>query len=102
MSGKKIKIDEHKAGVLNAEQRLSVFFMPDGKPAPAVMTPEEVSEFLRLDRSGLRCLKYWRDTNQIAGIRLGKRLRFTLSEVMRFLEQKEEKSRHNGYEGQRS
>ncbi len=75
---------------------VSIPFMPDGKPAPAVMTPDEVAVFLRLDGSGLRCLKYWRDTNQIAGVRLGKKLRYTLPEVLRFLEQK---SRHNGYTG---
>lgn len=71
------------------EQLFSVVFMPSGKPAPAVMTSAEVIKFLRLDADkGLRCLKYYRDQEQLIGVRIGRKVRYPLSEVMRFLAQK--------------
>ncbi|MCJ7777766.1 MAG: hypothetical protein MUP16_05580, partial [Sedimentisphaerales bacterium] len=60
---------------LQTEQTFSVSFMPDGRPAPAVMTSVEVIEFLRLDGKGDRTLKYWRDIGLLRGVRLGKTLR---------------------------
>ncbi len=68
------------------------FFMPDGRPAPAVMTSDEVAAFLRLSGDGLRTLKYWADTGQLRGIILGKRRRYLLSEVLKFLALKQTKN----------
>lgn len=76
-----------------AEQTFSVVFMPDGRPAPAVMTSEELIEFLRLDGKGERTLKYYRDEGELCGIRIGRKVRYPLDEVLRFLAQKVEKSR---------
>ena len=71
-----------------------VIFLPSGRPAPGVMTAEEVAEFLRLDGGDpLRTLKYWRDQGQLTGIRLGRRVRYPLDEVLRFLARKTEESR---------
>lgn len=65
--------------------------MPDGRPAPAVLTADEAIELLRLDGAGgLRTLKYYRDEGQLVGIRIGRKVRYPLSEVMRFLAQKVE------------
>lgn len=79
-----------------AEQTFSVAFMPDGRPAPAVMTSSEVIEFLRLDGNGERCLKYYRDEGKIVGIRIGRKVRYPLDEVLRFLAEKVVKNRSNG------
>ena len=76
-----------------AEQTFSVVFMPDGRPAPAVMTGEELIEFLRLDGKGERTLKYYRDEGELCGIRIGRKVRYPLDEVLRFLAQKVAKSR---------
>ena len=69
-----------------AEQTFSVVFMPDGRPAPAVMTGEELIEFRRLDGKG-------RDEGELCGIRIGRKVRYPLDEVLRFLAQKVAKSR---------
>jgi hypothetical protein len=77
-------------------------FMPDGKPAPAVLTAEEAVAFLRLDGSGgLRTLKYYRDEGLLIGVRIGHKVRYPLSEIMRFLNQKVELSRSVGLRSHR-
>jgi len=73
---------------LQAEQTFSVAFMPDGRPAPAVMTADETAAFLRLDGKGERTLKYWRDIGLLHGVRLGKTLRYRLCDVESFLAKK--------------
>lgn len=71
-------------------------FMPDGRPAPAVMTSEEVIEFLRLDGKGERTLKFYRDEGKIVGVRIGRKVRYPLDEVLRFLAEKVAKNKSNG------
>lgn len=64
-------------------------FLPDGRPCPAVLTADELIGLLRLDGEHPgRCLKYWRDTGQLRGIRLGKTLRYRLCDIQGFLERK--------------
>jgi hypothetical protein len=71
------------------EQQIA--FMPDGKPAPAVLTGEEVIVFLRLETGyGLRTLKYWRDEGLLVGFRLGRKVRYRLVDVLDFLNKKAE------------
>jgi len=77
-------------------------FMPDGRPCPGVMTAEETAAFLRLDGNGVRALKYWRDQGELIGIRIGRKVRYPLNEVLRFLAQKVEKNKSIGYGSQRS
>ena len=86
--------------LLYSEQKIP--FMPDGKPAPAVLTGEEAAAFLRLDGTGQRALKYWRDQGELTGIRIGRKVRYSLNEVMRFIAEKEAKNKSNGLESQRS
>jgi len=76
--------------VLDHAQYASIPFLPDGRPCPAVLTAEETALFLRLDGDGktLRALKYWRDTGQLRGVRLGKRVRYRLCDVEAFLDRK--------------
>ncbi len=85
------------------EQILSVVFLPDGRPAPAVLTAAETIELLRLDgNSPERTLKYYRDEGLLIGVRIGRRVRYPLNEVMRFLAQKVVLSKSNGFAGQHS
>ena len=77
------------------QQKLqSIVFLPDGRPAPAVLTAEETISLLRLDNKNPgRTLKFYRDEGLLVGVRLGKRLRYPLAEVLRFLVEKAEKQR---------
>lgn len=68
-----------------------IAFMPNGKPCPVVMTAEEVVELLRLDNGDpLRTLKYFRDEGLLVGFRLGRRIRYRLVDVLKFLNKKTE------------
>ena len=72
-----------------AEGTLPIIFLPDGRPAPAVLTADETIELLRLDaQTGLRTLKYYRDEGLLTGVRIGRKVRYPLSEVLRFLSEK--------------
>ena len=73
---------------MNDQQYISIPYMPDGKPCPAIMTGAEVIEFLRLDGHNESCLKYYRDQGLLIGVRIGKRVRYPLSEVLKFIERK--------------
>jgi hypothetical protein len=77
------------------EKTFSAAFMPSGKPAPAVMTSEETAMFLRLDGNGQRALKYWRDQGELVGIKIGRRIRYPLDEVLKFLAEKVARSKNN-------
>jgi len=69
----------------------SIPFLPSGRPAPAVLTADEVIELLRLDgEHPERTLKFYRDEGQLQGIRIGRHVRYPLAEVMRFLDEKTE------------
>jgi excisionase family DNA binding protein len=76
---------------VNKLDGISIIFLPSGKPAPAVLTAEEAAEFLRLDgKNPDRTLKYWRDEGELAGFRLGRRIRYRLEDVLSFLAKKAE------------
>ena len=64
--------------------------MPDGQPAPAVMTPEDAAAFLRLKakdvRSALRTLR----GKGLRTVMFGGEVRYPLSEVMAFVEREVE------------
>ena len=79
-----------------------IVFLPSGRPAPGVLTAEEAAEFLRLDGTGQRALKFWRDKGELTGIRIGRKVRYSLNEVMRFIAEKEAKNKSIGYVSQRS
>ncbi len=78
-------------------------YLPDGRPAPFILTGEEAVALLRLeDESGLRTLKYYRDEGLLTGIRLGRRMRYSLDEVCRFVCQKVSDNGGVGLTGQSS
>lgn len=75
------------------EQTFSVVFLPDGRPAPAVLTAEETAELLRLDNGDpLRTLKHYRDARELRGFRLGRKIRYRLDDVLEFVAKKAQKT----------
>lgn len=73
----------------NMPENYAVHFMPDGRIAPSVLTPEEAAAFLRIEGSNPdRTLKYFRDEGELRGVIIGRRLRYRLEDIVRFLEVK--------------
>jgi hypothetical protein len=75
---------------VKTDEIAQIVFLPSGRPAPAVLTAEETAELLRLDGNSQRALKYWRDIGELIGIRLGRKVRYRLSDVLDFLNKKAE------------
>ena len=71
---------------------IQIPYLPSGKPCPLVLTAEETAELLRLDGNGLRTLKFYRDEGELRGFRLGRKVRYRLSDVLDFLNKKAQKT----------
>ena len=70
-----------------------VVFLPDGRVAPMILTAREVVSLLRLDGTNpLRTLKFYRDEGLLVGVRIGKKVRYPLSEIMKFIDRKLERN----------
>ena len=71
--------------------------MPDGRPAPTVMTPGEAIAFLRLDQTGIKdpllSLRYYREKGLLKGVKIGLKLRYRLIDLLDFLDQLAEDSK---------
>jgi len=69
--------------------------MPNGVPAPEVMTQQEAIHFLRLDEANLKnpatTLQYYRDKGELKGIRIGKTIRYTKQDLLDFLQNQSKK-----------
>jgi hypothetical protein len=72
-------------------------YMPDGVPAPEVMTAQEAIHFLRLDEANLKnpatTLQYYRDKGDLKGIRIGKSIRYTKEDLLNFLRNQSQKTK---------
>ena len=75
-----------------------IVYFPDGRPVPEVLTEQEAILFLRLDdgpKHPEQTLQYYRSEGLLKGVRIGRKLRYTKTEMLRFLERlytvKEEK-----------
>ena len=70
--------------------------MPDGRPAPTVMTPGEAIAFLRLDQTGIKdpllSLRYYREKGLLKGVKIGLKLRYRLADLLDFLDRLGEES----------
>ena len=66
-------------------------YLPCGRPAPALLTEIETIKFLRLDVDGPEhpelTLQYYRQQGLLRPTKVGKKLRYRLSELLRFLEE---------------
>ena len=74
-------------------------FMPDGTPAPEVMTIEQAGQFLRLDegpgrneRDGAKSVDRLVQQKQLRPLRLGRDRKFALSELLRLIHDRTDKA----------
>ena len=72
-------------------------YMPDGRPAPTVMTPGEAIACLRLDQTGIKdpllSLRYYREKGLLKGVKIGLKLRYRLTDLLDFLDGLAERSK---------
>ena len=70
--------------------------MPDGSPVPDVLTAQEAITFLRLDIDGPKhpeqTLQYYRQEGLLRATKVGKRLRYTKTELLQLLERLTERT----------
>ena len=73
----------------NNNNYITLSYFPDGRPVPEVLTEPELIELLRLNEDGPKdpalTIQYYRDKGLLRGVRIGKRIRYTKQEVMKFL-----------------
>ena len=83
----------------NQETPYCQLYMPDGKPVPLVLDDVDLIKLLRLEKHNIEnarwTLKYYRDKGLLKGVRLGKRIRYTRDEVLKFLEKQTERTNQN-------
>ena len=62
--------------------------MPDGSIMPELLTEQEASIFLRLDKekNPLRTLKYYREKGQLRAVKIGVNLLYPKWEVLNFIQ----------------
>ena len=74
-------------------------FMPDGRPVPELLTEQEAISFLRLDADGPKhpeqTLQYYRSEGLLRATKVGKRLRYTKSELLELLDRLTERTNGN-------
>ena len=65
-------------------------YMPDGTPAPFVLTANEAVVFLRLDTNGTKnpeaTLQHYQNEGLLNPITIGKGRKYPLPELLRFIE----------------
>ena len=75
----------------------SIAFFRDGSPVPDLLTEQEAITFLRLDIDGpadpSRTLKHYRDKKLLHGTRIGKHLRYSKRELLRFIDEMTERTK---------
>jgi len=75
---------------MNNDKFINTVFSPDGTPVPEVLTEQEAIHFLRLDVDGPLhpelTLQYYRKEGLLHAVKIGKRLRYTKTELLKFLE----------------
>ncbi len=68
------------------------WYMPNGQPAPAVMTVDEVVTLLRLDEAGgmapALAVERYRKRGLLRGIQIGRCIRYPLESVQEFIRSK--------------
>lgn len=68
---------------------VSTAYMPDGTPAPFVLTAEEAIRFLRIDTNGTKhpeaTLQHYQKEGLLFPITIGKCRKYPLPELLRFI-----------------
>lgn len=71
---------------------MQTYYMPDGKPAPYVMTAQQAAEFLQIESGNPdETLRNYRQTGRLRGTQISKHVRYLLPDLLRFLELQGEK-----------
>ena len=69
---------------------IDTVYMPDGSPAPFVLTSQEAVRFLRLDTNGTKypeaSLDHYQKEGLLCPITIGKCRKYPLPELLRFVE----------------
>ena len=69
---------------------ISTVYMPDGSPAPYVLTADEAIEFLRINTNGTAhpeaTLQYYQTEGLLYPITIGKCRKYPLNELLRFID----------------
>lgn len=62
--------------------------MPSGRPAPSLLTEQETIEFLRIQdyTNPQLTLRHYRQQKKLRGTRVGKKMFYLSSELVRFLD----------------
>jgi len=80
----------------NSQTFSPIIFMPDGRPAPAVMLEKDLIRFLRLDELGIRnpanTLRYYRERGKLRATRIGNRNCYTIQATLEFLQKMTKKN----------
>lgn len=78
-----------------ATELLPVVCFPDGRPVPFLLTRDELLKFLRVDEDELRFPEKRIETmrkNGLRAVQCGRRVLFKLDDVLRFLQQEQERN----------
>lgn len=66
-------------------------YMPDGRPAPLVMTPEEAGKLLRIEGVNVQTtLDRYRKEGRLRGTQVSGRVLYTVPEILAFLKKQTE------------
>ena len=69
---------------------ISIPCMPDGRPAPYLMTRDELAEFLRIDVKHVRhAVDRLRTVKGLRAVQIGQRVLYPLSSVLAFVEKQQ-------------
>ena len=70
--------------------QISTAYMPDGTPAPYVLTSEEAIKFLRIDTNGTKhpeaTLEHYQQEGLLFPVTIGKCRKYPLPELLRFID----------------
>ena len=86
-------------GINDVDVTSVISFFPDGRPCPPLLTEQEAISFLRLDTDGPKhpeqTLQYYRSEGLLRATKVGKRLRYTKSELLQLLDRLTERTNAN-------
>ena len=74
---------------------LGPIYFPDGRPAPLVLTEEETAQLLRLENGPGKfkfTLQNYRQKGALRGTQIGKKVRYSLEEIIMFLKRQTDES----------
>ena len=76
-----------------------VCFLPDGSPAPFIMTEEEAIKFLRIDTNNTKhpemTIQHYINQGLLTPITIGKCRKYPLSELIKFIERLSDKKQED-------